>query len=275
VVVLGSDVQNRIAKGERGVVAPPASAAPLLTFEDVAFTGTGTAMGRDAVEVFVLGGGLPSMWEKVQVELAYQGTRFPSARNGSRFSVQLTRRQLQALGIVGQSRVQFDFAVAQGSDIRYGAAQAPVQVKLKPGLDTFRIVEPEKMAATDPCKAIFAQLKDRSADYVCLLGTASCMPTDAWLDLKCLVGPDFHESAELTRAIVSAASDGHHPVCDKNGNFGAWIAKDKLRKTTGAEIRFAWSRSNPVWGTAVTAPTPQPAVRMNAGQLQVVTVGSP
>ncbi len=276
VVELSSDVQGRIARGERGVVAQPSAAAPLLTFDDVAFANAGSSMARDAVEVYAVGGGLPSMWEKIQIQIGYQGTRFPCSRSGARFSTQFTQKQLRGMGVIGKNPVQFDFTVAQNSDIRYGAAQTPVQVNLTPSLDGFKIVEPAMMAPGDPWKAVFAQLKEGSGDYLCLLGKASCMPTDAWLELKCLIGPaPFHESLELTKAIVCAVYDEHHPVCDKYGNFGAWIAKEKLRKTDGVEIRFAWSRAKQVWGTGVTAPSPQPAVRMSGGQLVIVTAGAP
>ena len=84
IVELSGDVQDRIAKGERGVVAQPAGSAALLTFDHVAFAGTGSAMARDGIEIFAVGGGLAAMWEKIHVEVKNGGARFPCARTGTR-----------------------------------------------------------------------------------------------------------------------------------------------------------------------------------------------
>jgi len=189
-----------------------------------------------------------------------------------RFSTVLKKKELTALGVVGQEPAQFDVQVAQGADIRYGAASTPVQVNLKPSLASFSIVEPAKMSPGDPARAVFAALKAPDA-YLCLLGKARCMPVDAWLQLKCLEGPSFKENAALTRAIAWAASDSGHPVCDKDGNFGAWIAKAELRKHKGVELRFAWSREKDVWGVQVTPPSPQPSVRFDGETIAVVSGG--
>jgi len=272
IIELSSDVQGRIARGERGVVAQPVASAPLLTFDHVAFASAGSAMARDGIEIFAVGGGLAPMWEKIHVEVSNGGARFPCARTGVRFSTVLKKKELTALGVVGQESVQFDVQVAQGADIRYGAASTPVQVNLKPSLASFSIVEPAKMSPGDPAKAVFAALKTPDA-YLCLLGKARCMPVDAWLKLKCLEGPSFKENAALTRAIAWAASDSGHPVCDKDGNFGAWIAKAELRKHKGVELRFAWSREKDVWGVQVTSPAPQPSVRFDGETIAVVSGG--
>src|SRR5207237_8970107 len=104
-------------------------------------------------------------WGKIQVEISCQGIRFPCARGGARFSAQLKGKDLQGLGVIGTNRVQFDVTVAQGSDIRYGAAQTPVRVNLKPSLDSLKIVEPAKMTANDPARGVFGPVLGAAEEY--------------------------------------------------------------------------------------------------------------
>ncbi len=273
IVELSSEVQGRIARGERGVVAQPPGAAPLLTFDDVVFASTGASMACDAVEIYAVGGGLAAMWEKIQVEISIGGARFACARSGARFSAQLKEKVLQSLGVIGTSPVRFDVTVAQGGGIRYGATQTPVQVNLKPSLDSLKIVEPAKMTADDRARAVFGQVLGAAEEHVCLLGRASCMPTDAWLELNCFVGSSADR--DLTHAVACAFHDHNHPVCDKDGYFAAWIRKQALRKRKGVEIRFVWSRKGQVWGQTVNSPASAPAVRVDGEQIVVMAAGGP